>query len=68
MLSACPRLAGSREGRARIYYRAVRNVDLNEVDRLARQTPLSEAIVFEVSALAGGPLTVPASVQFVPAR
>ena len=58
----------SREGRARIYYRAVRKVDLNEVDRLARQTPLSEAIVFEVFAQAGGRVTVPASVQFVPAN
>ena len=58
----------AREGRARIYYRPVRKVDLNEVDRLARQTPLSEAIVFEVADRPGAPLTVPASVQFISAE
>jgi hypothetical protein len=56
----------TREGRARVYYRPVRKRDLNEVDRLARQTPLSEVIVFEVSAESSGSLSVPASVQFVP--
>ena len=58
----------AREGRARIYHRTVRKVDLNEVDRLARQTLLSEAIVFEVADRPGGPLAVPPSVQFISAE
>src|SRR3954453_10772236 len=48
-----------REGRARIFYRAVLKRDLNDLARLAAQTALSEAILFEVSASNPGSFTVP---------
>ena len=55
-----------REGRARIFYRAVLKRDLTDLARLAAQTALSEAILFEISASGPGNFSVPASVQFVP--
>jgi hypothetical protein len=55
-----------REGRARIFYRGVLKRDLTDLAKLAAQTALSEAILFEISASNPGNFTVPASVQFVP--
>lgn len=54
-----------REGRARVFYRGVLKRDAVDLDRLARQTPLSEVILFEVSGDGSGRFAVPASVQFV---
>jgi hypothetical protein len=55
-----------REGRARIFYRPVLKRDLTELARLAAQTALSEAILFEISDLGARRFSVPDGVQFVP--
>jgi hypothetical protein len=57
-----------REGRARIFYRPVLKRDLMEVAKLAAQTALGEALLFDVSGSATGRFSVPASVQFVPSE
>jgi hypothetical protein len=54
-----------REGRARVFYRGALKRDVTDLDKLARQTALSEVILFEVSGGASSRFTVPASVQFV---
>jgi len=55
-----------REGRARIFYRQVLKRDLTDLAKLAAQTALSEAILFEVSSSSTGDLSIPAGVQYVP--
>lgn len=54
-----------REGRARILYRPVLERDLSEFAKLAAQTALSEAILFEVSDSGSRSFSVPDGVQFV---
>ena len=54
-----------REGRARIFYRPVLKRDLIELAKLASQTALSEAILFEVSDSGPGNFSAPDGVQFI---
>lgn len=55
----------AREGRARIYYRGVLRRDVSDLDKLARQTALSEVMLFEVSGGASAGFAALPSVQFI---
>ena len=55
----------AREGRARVFYRPVLKRDATDLDRLARQTALSEVLLFEVSDGTPGRFIAPATVQYI---
>jgi hypothetical protein len=55
----------AREGRARVFYRSVLKRDATDLDRLARQTALSEVLLFEVADATPARFTVPATVQYI---